>query len=274
MKTNLQCAYHIAVPTAFFKDEELNVSATIQHVSHLQRQGVSSVLICGSTGEQHSLTLEEKLALIEGIEQTVFPESFEILFGVASIRQKEAELLAQAIAHSTKIAGVLLGFPPYILPTQQEAKAYVLAIAKIIQKPIILYNNPKRTGFDLAVATMNELMTIPQLIGLKEAGVYQRISQFHLPKNRSFYFYAGGEANLAEKITLGFTRLSSIGGNLYPKEMEQWFQELLAGKNSPFCHQEALDELFSESVLPALKQAISENEGIKMGSARLPLGNT
>lgn len=43
MKTNLQCAYHIAVPTAFFNDEKLNVSATIQHVSHLQKQGVSSV---------------------------------------------------------------------------------------------------------------------------------------------------------------------------------------------------------------------------------------
>lgn len=276
MKNMLHCSYHIAVPTAFFQNEELNIPATMQHILYLQKQGVSSVvssvLVCGSTGEQHSLTLEEKLQLIEAIEHMDLPEDFEILFGVASIRQKEALLLAQAVNRTTKIAGALVGFPPYILPSQQEAKKYMYALASIIAKPIILYNNPKRTGFDLAIDSVNELIQIPQVIGLKEAGDYHRIAQVILPET-PFDFYAGGEINLPEKVAAGFTRLSSIGGNLYPKEIEEWFQTLLHGEKQEFLQQSALDDVLHGNVLPALKKAISEKEQIAMGVTRAPLGN-
>lgn len=60
--------FHIAVPTAFHVDEELNVKSTIEHIVNLQNKGIDSVLVCGSTGEQHSLTLSEKLELVEAIE--------------------------------------------------------------------------------------------------------------------------------------------------------------------------------------------------------------
>ncbi|WP_414841677.1 dihydrodipicolinate synthase family protein [Enterococcus saccharolyticus] len=272
MKNMLHCSYHIAVPTAFFQNEELNIPATMQHILYLQKQGVSSVLVCGSTGEQHSLTLEEKLQLIEAIEHMDLPEDFEILFGVASIRQKEALLLAQAVNRTTKIAGALVGFPPYILPSQQEAKKYMYALASIIAKPIILYNNPKRTGFDLAIDSVNELIQIPQVIGLKEAGDYHRIAQVILSET-PFDFYAGGEINLPEKVAAGFTRLSSIGGNLYPKEIEQWFQTLLHGEKQGLLQQSALDDVLHGNVLPALKKEISEKEQIAMGVTRAPLGN-
>lgn len=272
MKNMLHCSYRIAVPTAFFQNEELNIPATMQHILYLQKQGVSSVLVCGSTGEQHSLTLEEKLQLIEAIEHMDLPEDFEILFGVASIRQKEALLLAQAVNRTTKIAGALVGFPPYILPSQQEAKKYMYALASIIAKPIILYNNPKRTGFDLAIDSVNELIQIPQVIGLKEAGDYHRIAQVILPET-PFDFYAGGEIHLPEKVAAGFTRLSSICGNLYPKEIEQWFQTLLHGEKQGLLQQSALDDVLHGNVLPALKKAISEKEQIAMGVTRAPLGN-
>ncbi|HEX5350568.1 MAG TPA: dihydrodipicolinate synthase family protein, partial [Trichococcus sp.] len=142
--------FHIAVPTAFYENEDLNTEASLEHVMHLYEQGVKSVLICGSTGEQHSLSLPEKLQLLESIDEASFlPDDLEILFGVASIRQKEALQLAEKVNASPKITGVLLGFPPYILPSQKEARLYVEAIAKVIDKPIILYNNPRRTGFNL-----------------------------------------------------------------------------------------------------------------------------
>lgn len=44
--------------------------------------------------------------------------NMEVIFGVASNRQKEAEELAKKI-RNTKISGMMLGYPPYILPTQE-----------------------------------------------------------------------------------------------------------------------------------------------------------
>ena len=59
--------YHIAVPTAFYDNEDLNTEATLQHIRNLYDQGVKSVMVCGTTGEQHSLSLAEKLQLLESL---------------------------------------------------------------------------------------------------------------------------------------------------------------------------------------------------------------
>ncbi|WP_034769904.1 dihydrodipicolinate synthase family protein [Exiguobacterium artemiae] len=53
--------------TAFFRDEALNVNGTIEHIRYLFDQGEKSILVCGSTGEQHSLELKEKLFLLEAL---------------------------------------------------------------------------------------------------------------------------------------------------------------------------------------------------------------
>src|SRR5690625_2073709 len=83
---------HIAVPTAFFEDESLNIQGTISHISNLYKQGVKSVLVSGTTGEQHSLNLQEKIELINALElEEELVSNMEIIFGVSSIRQKEAE---------------------------------------------------------------------------------------------------------------------------------------------------------------------------------------
>lgn len=267
--------FHVAVPTAFYQNEELNVSATMEHILYLQQQGVNSVLVCGSTGEQHSLTLTEKLSLLDALtKETRFSEDIEIIFGVASIRQKEAMKLAEEINQSSAISGVLLGFPPYIVPNQSEAKSYVEKIAGVLNKTVIIYNNPRRTGFDLSLEVVNDLFELKNVIGIKEAGDPKRVNQFKKPAGKPRYIYAGGESDLLNKVKhLGFDRLSSIGGNIYPLEVQNWFNDLLLSKNRSFEYQENLDELFATSAISALKKAITKKENIPMGIPRSPLGN-
>jgi 4-hydroxy-tetrahydrodipicolinate synthase len=269
--------YHIAVPTAFYDNEDLNTDATLQHVMHLYNQGVKSVMVCGTTGEQHSLSLPEKLQLLESIDEASFlPDDLEILFGVASIRQKEALQLAGKVNASPKITGVLLGFPPYILPSQKEARLYVEAITKVIDKPIILYNNPRRTGFNLELDTFAELIKLPNIIGIKEAGDSGRIPELISAAEKKIYVYAGGEIDLDKKIVLGANRLSSMAGNLYPKEVEAYFLDLLHGrvedrKNTGI--EARIRSVFAESPIIYLKNEIIKQTHIDMGISRSPLGN-
>jgi len=73
---------HIAVPTAFFEDEALNIQGTISHIKNLYEQGVKSVLVSGTTGEQHSLNLQEKIELLNGLElEEELITNMEIIFG-------------------------------------------------------------------------------------------------------------------------------------------------------------------------------------------------
>lgn len=269
--------YHIAVPTAFYDNEDLNMEATLQHIRNLYDQGVKSVMVCGTTGEQHSLTLAEKLQLLKSIDAATFlPDDLEIIFGVASIRQKEALQLAEKVNASAKINGVLLGFSPYILPSQKEARLYVEAIAKVIEKPIILYNNPRRTGFNPELDTFAELIRLPNIIGIKDAGDSARIPELISVADKKIYVYAGGEIDLDKKIALGANRLSSMAGNLYPSEVEAYFTDLLRGradktKNAGI--EEKIHNVFADNPIIYIKNEITKHTQIDMGIARSPLGN-
>ena len=269
--------YHIAVPTAFYDNEDLNTEATLQHIRNLYDQGVKSVMVCGTTGEQHSLTLAEKLQLLKSIDAAnLMKDDMEIIFGVASIRQKEALQLAEKVNASAKINGVLLGFSPYILPSQKEARLYVEAIAKVIEKPIILYNNPRRTGFNPELDTFAELIRLPNIIGIKDAGDSARIPELISVADKKIYVYAGGEIDLDKKIALGANRLSSMAGNLYPSEVEAYFTDLLRGradktKNAGI--EEKIHNVFADNPIIYIKNEITKHTQIDMGIARSPLGN-
>lgn len=273
----LQETFHVAVPTGFFKDESLNIQGTIEHIRYLYNQGVKSVLVCGTTGEQHSLTLKEKIEILNhlvGEEELI--NHMEIIFGVSSIRQLEVEELAKRICN-TKVAGILLGYPPYISPTQEEAIVYTKRIINLSHKPTILYNNPKRTGFDLSLESIVQLSKTNYVVGIKEAGNKDRVAflKKHIKRN-DFYFYAGGELELKEKVLEGFNRLSSIAGNIFPIECKEWFSKILT--NQEITEQEQkkmntiIEQVYQGSPLVHVKEMINQ-KGILLGICRSPLGN-
>ncbi|WP_138420916.1 dihydrodipicolinate synthase family protein [Aquibacillus sediminis] len=268
---------HIAVPTAFFEDESLNIEGTISHIRDLYKQGVKSVLVSGTTGEQHSLHLQEKIKIINGLElEEELISNMEIIFGVASIRQKEAEELAEKIRH-TKISGIMLGYPPYVIPTQEEAFVYTKRIMDLSNKPTILYNNPKRTGFDLSEKIIIQLSKIDSVVGIKDAGNKEKVERIKNVIHRNdFYFYAGGEVDLEKKVLHGYDRLSSIAGNVSPTEISQWFQKMLMNQKVSKQESEKIEDIMNQvyqgNAIVNLKKIINQ-KGILMGICRSPIGN-
>lgn len=268
---------HFAVPTAFLEDESLNIQGTISHIKNLYEQGIKSVLVSGSTGEQHSLNLQEKIELINALEiEEGLITNMEIIFGVSSIRQKEAERLAEHIRH-TRLSGILIGYPPYIIPSQEEAVIYTKKIIQLANKPAILYNNPRRTGFDLSVTSIIELSKEELMVGIKDAGNKEKIERIKNGMHRKdIHFYMGGEKDAEEKVSYGYDRLSSIAGNVYPMEISHWFQQLM--KNQSLSEQETktvdsiLEEVYAGNAIVNLKKKISQN-GTSMGICRSPIGN-
>lgn len=260
--------FHVAVPTVFYDNEEINILSTINHIEHLYSKGVESVLVCGTTGEQHSLKVDEKIALIKAINDSQIVNNMEIIFGVAAIRQKDAEELAEVI-ETTNISGIMLGYPPYILPSQEEAVQYTKSIIKRVNKPIILYNNPGRTDFDLSIESIITLSKYNNIIGIKDPGNKDKLSILKENIKKQLYYYAGGELNLEPKLMSGYNRLSSIAGNVYPNEVNEWFLSIL-NKNNDINHKNIKDKisnLYNGNIILNIKNEIS------LGIARKPLGN-
>lgn len=270
--------FHVAVPTAFHEDESLNIQGTISHIKDLYEQGVKSVLVSGTTGEQHSLSLQEKIKLVDALElEEELIRSMEIIFGVASTRQKEAEMLAEKLSH-TELSGIMLGYPPYVVPTQEEAIIYTKRLVHLSNKPAILYNNPNRTGFDLLENSIIQLSEIDLIVGIKEAGNKEKVGRLKKAINRKdFYFYAGGEVDLEDKSILGYDRLSSIAGNVSPGEIKQWFEKMLIKQTISKQEEETIEKIMNQvyqgHAVLNLKKIIND-KGISVGVCRSPIGNT
>jgi 4-hydroxy-tetrahydrodipicolinate synthase len=272
---SLKHNYHIAVPTAFYDNEALNIESTIKHIQYLSNKGVKSVLVCGSTGEQHSMTVDEKIDLIDCLSTLNFSEDFELIFGVSSIRQIDAQKLADKINKVPQISATLVGFPPYLLPSQKEAVIYAESIINAANKPTIIYNNPARTGFNMSIDSYKNLLSNDFVIGLKEAGDPHNVVELKKFLSTDFHYFVGGEKDLINKINLGFNGLSSITGNLYPIEVKQMFDSfLLDEKHEDYSIlQKNIDRIHSQSLLPYLKKEISRREKIDFGICRSPIGN-
>lgn len=262
---------HVAVPTAFDKDENLDTIATIKHIQHLAEAGVRSVLLAGSTGEQHSMTVDEKIKLAQAVNKASLSHDMECLFGVSAVRQKEAEKLLTVLNELKSIKAILLGFPPYIRPCQDELLFYIRSLVNLSKKSVILYDNPARTGTGLDFKGWQEVLNLPQVIGVKNLSETSWIAPLKA-SNPHLHFYAGGEEDLLSNIEAGCTRLSSVIGNLYPQQILEEVAPLLEGKSHCISSdlQDKIDQLSRHSSIPYLKEKIAQ-KGLTM-YCRVPLG--
>ena len=67
------------------------------------------------------------------------------------------------------VNGILTASPYYNKPTQEGQYRHFRAIAEAMNKPIILYNVPGRTGANIEPGTLARLAEVPNIAGVKEA---------------------------------------------------------------------------------------------------------
>jgi len=266
---------NVAMPTPINLENKIELPSIGELLAYYQSNGLSSILICGSTGEQHSLKLHEKLQMIDYLDQLEHG-SLELIFGVSSVFYDEAIDLVKRLAHSS-VDAIMLGFPPYIRLSQSEAIAYAESICRIFKKEVLIYNNPGRTGFDLSPDSLKKLVTKnPNIVGIKEAGNSRKVSEIRNLLGDQFQVFYGGEVNLLCEWEKGFNGLSSIIANLYPIEVATLLNELKQGEWKQaeaiysFIH-EKNKQLLNGSFLPNLKYVMT-SKGLPVGQCRSPLG--
>jgi N-acetylneuraminate lyase len=159
-----------ATHTPFHADGELNLAAVERQAEHLLRDGVRAAFIGGTTGECHSLTVEERRALAKRWAEVTRGTDLRLVVHVGSNCLADArELAAQAQAlGATAIAALA---PSYFKPGSVDA--LIACCAEVAgaapDLPFYFYDIPSMTGVRLP---MREFFAkapgrIPTLAGLK-----------------------------------------------------------------------------------------------------------
>lgn len=159
-----------ATHTPFDAGGELNLDAVERQAEHLLRGGVKAVFVGGTTGEGHSLSLEERLALARRWSEVVRGTELRLVVHVGSNSLADGRAMA-AQAEAIGVAAISALAPSYFKPRSIEV--LVACCAEIARAapgvPFYYYDIPTMTGVPFSMPEFLAVAgeRIPTLTGLK-----------------------------------------------------------------------------------------------------------
>src|SRR2546428_4740461 len=196
-----------ALITPFKQDGSIDEVALRNLVSWQVESGIDFLVPCGTTGEPPTRSQDEWLHVID-VTVEVAAGRVPIVAGATSNSTHDAVEKAKEVAARPGVNAILTASPYYNKPTQEGQYRHFKAIAEAVDKPIILYNVPGRTGANIEPATLARLAEVPNIIGVKEAsGNIAQIAEICNAVPEHFLVFSGDDAITLPVISLGGGRV-------------------------------------------------------------------
>ena len=251
-----------AIVTPFDAAGKVDEEGFVELLDHLAANGSDGFVICGTTGEAATLSIEEHLGLIE-LAVSNRPEGTSIIAGAGSNDTRHAVLMTE---RSTELgADAILSVTPYYnRPNRRGIVAHYEEVVKATDKPIILYNIPSRTGTNLPNEFLAELAQLDQIEFVKQANP-DDVAQVD-----GLGLYAGNDDMLAEVLDLGGLGGILVASHVVGPQMRQMVEqpELRAETDA------SLAEIYAAlgvTTNPIPVKAALALLGLPSGPLRLPL---
>jgi 4-hydroxy-tetrahydrodipicolinate synthase len=210
-----------ALVTPFHQDGSIDDAALRNLVEWQIESRIDFLVPCGTTGETPTLTHAEWLHVIDTTIE-VAAGRVPIMAGATSNSTQDAVAKAKEVASRAGVDAILTASPYYNKPTQEGQYRHFRAIAEAVDKPIVLYNVPGRTGTNLEPSTVGRLAEVPNIIAVKEAsGNMTQIAEVRNATPEHFLIFSGDDAVTLPVIALGGAGVISVASNEIPREMAE-----------------------------------------------------
>lgn len=265
----------VVTVTPFTADGALDEVDIRRLVTLMADEGAEGLVVAGSTGEWFSMTEPERIRLFE-IVAGENRGRMKLIAGISAIVTGEAVRLAQA-AQRTGYDGGLLLPPPYILPTRAELFAFVGAV-DAVGLPIMLYNNPGRTGVNLDGPLLSELLRFPRIVALKESAKdVQQIARTIRTVGAEIAVFSGMENYLLPSVQRGAVGVVAMAPNVLGAQAIGLLPAIVRGDLAQaFRLQGPIDRLYDEMYSGRTNPYVVLKEGMRLrgrpgGHPRPPL---
>jgi len=158
----------IAAPfTAFHVDSSLNPGMIERQCEALIKSGVSGAFVCGTTGEGSSLTVEERMAVVERWSE-VRPAGFRLFIHVGHTSVRDAQALAKH-AEKCKVDAIAAVAPFFFKPAVPELVEFCRQVTTGVSLPFFYYHIPAMSGVNIKVIEFLRAAekVLPTLAGIK-----------------------------------------------------------------------------------------------------------
>ncbi|MEP2531634.1 dihydrodipicolinate synthase family protein [Shimia sp.] len=211
-----------AVTTKLNEDGSVDISATQSSIERLIENGVSGIIVLPMLGENASMEMEERKAIIKAAVETAGGR-VPVLSGLAETTLDRAKKSAK-IYQDCGAQGLMV-FPSLGYRTDdRETVAWYKGIAAATPLPIMIYNNPIAYGVDCTVDVLKELVDQPEIICIKEeTGDIRRVTDMYIAFGDRFSLFCGVDDLIVESCALGVTGWVSGMTNAWPAECVKLF---------------------------------------------------
>lgn len=207
------------VITIFDANGEIDLAAMRQHADYMIANGVDGLAYLGTSGEFGVMTQAQKLTLIH--EMTPYCKGrAQVIIGVGDTCLTNTLELAQAAEEAG--ADALLSVIPYFsVYAEKNVEAYYDALAQATRLPLILYNFPALTGFDLSPQLVERLaLRHENVLGVKDTvpeTEHLRAMLEIKKKKPEFSVFCAYETQALEMIRAGVDGFVNATANFAPQ---------------------------------------------------------
>ncbi len=258
-----------------FRDDVLDEIGLSNNVQDQLNAGIDGLVVLGTTGEAPTLTDKESERAISITVETVGGQ-IPVVVGTGHNCTRDT-IASTRTAKQLGANAALVVIPYYNRPNQEGLLQHIEAITEAIDFPIILYNNPIRTGVSLHPETLSRLATNTNIIGIKDCSgsMIQAAQYVRAVPRENFTLFSGDDVTAVPYISIGARGLISTISNLIPEQMVELIHAMLAGNwEQARLHHHELFPLFEAAMLdsnPMPIKAMMQLCGKPAGNCRLPM---
>ena len=208
--------------------EGVDYEALGRFVDFQLSQGIHALVAVGTTGESATLSPDERKEVIRFTIDRVAGR-VPVIAGTGTNNTQHA--IEYSVDAAKAGADALLVVTPYYnKATQNGLIAHFTAIADKVDKPIILYNVPSRTGCNLLPATVEKLAEHPNIAAIKEAsGNMSQVVELFARCGDKLDVYSGEDGLTVPILSMGGKGTISVLSNVVPKEAVAMTNAFFAG---------------------------------------------
>jgi 4-hydroxy-2-oxoglutarate aldolase len=194
-----------ALTSSFDHHGALYKAKVFHNIERLNQIALSGYVVCGSTGETPLLSVPERLQLMEWVREAS-AEGKTLVAGVGAESVEETVCIANRAAEIGYHAALAL--TPFYYRNQMHRPdtqaLYFRAVADRSKIPVLIYNIPQVTGYDVPVDVVAELSHHPNIAGMKDSsGNLERMKEVCRAVQPRFQVLSGSGVNFPQALKLG-----------------------------------------------------------------------
>lgn len=198
-----------------FNEHGIDYERLKRNLEFQYENGSSAIVVCGTTGENATLSQEEHDELVR-VAVRESKGRMKVIAGIGSNNTKSALKAAE----NAKFAGadaVLMVSPYYNKTSQKGLVEHFTYVADRVDIPLILYNVPSRTGISISIDACKELSRHPNINGIKEAsGDIAYAARLRSVCGDDLHIWSGNDDCTVALMSLGALGVVSVASNIVP----------------------------------------------------------